>query len=401
MVTSLRLPEDLDFEFTCTTFDTHEEVTEKYPESVSILAKLHKLPFVTVHHRINAWELPVHFPSKKFDVIIWNHPHLGTEDFRLHRFLMAHFLSSASIVLAENDYSRICVSLVEGQELRWDLSGQAIKCGLKALAATPFDEHKFPGYICKRNKNGQSFKNIHTKKHMGYVMGSFVHRFVKSLDSERDEVVSADTENSVSFDTALNATIAKVRKLDLQGEEVMFDYNVYKNKDKRKGFSKLITQNTVFKCPECLKNFGSYRGAGQHYHQIHVLMQGEEEGDSNGDPLKCSHDSCSIRVFNRRKDLEQHILSKHFDIKQDSEWQKIAKDYASKEDSNGKEYAFVPCDVCGQAVSAAPGGMQVHLESLKPLIGMKMSCPLECGTKTFLEIRALEQHFRTCLVRNR
>jgi hypothetical protein len=37
---------------------------------------------VTVQHRINAWTLLEHYPDKRFDLVVWNHPHLGVEDFR-------------------------------------------------------------------------------------------------------------------------------------------------------------------------------------------------------------------------------------------------------------------------------------------------------------------------------
>lgn len=77
--------DDITFEYVCTSFDSYDEVVEKYPESRKILDTLSDLPNVTVMHGINAWELRKHFPNTKFDYIIWNHPHLGTENYRLHR----------------------------------------------------------------------------------------------------------------------------------------------------------------------------------------------------------------------------------------------------------------------------------------------------------------------------
>lgn len=80
---------------------------------------------MTVLHRINAMTLPAHFGSDPpFDVVIWNHPHLGLEDFRLHRLLLAHFFSSATAVLVP-ETGVVCVSVVNGQDTRWNLKGQA------------------------------------------------------------------------------------------------------------------------------------------------------------------------------------------------------------------------------------------------------------------------------------
>lgn len=79
---------------------------------------------MTVLHRINAWTLPEQFPDQRFDLVIWNHPHLGLEDFRLHRLLLAHFFDSAARVL-KAQHGAVAVSVVNGQEERWNIKGQA------------------------------------------------------------------------------------------------------------------------------------------------------------------------------------------------------------------------------------------------------------------------------------
>lgn len=109
----------------CTSFDDELELLDKYPETKHILAQLKRYPNVHVSlgsarfpsasmptcnlsqpplnsqvvHSVNAWELSQHFSGEKVSVVAWNHPHLGVEDFRLHRFLMAHFFHSVSEVL--------------------------------------------------------------------------------------------------------------------------------------------------------------------------------------------------------------------------------------------------------------------------------------------------------------
>lgn len=120
-----------------------------------------------VFHSINAWELRAHFPTRKFDAIVWNHPHLGVEDFRLHRFLMAHFLHSAMECRAPA--GTISVSLVQGQAQRWDLLGQAARVGLCEKHTSAFSPAAYPGYETRRNRTGNSFQNTQTQKHTGCV----------------------------------------------------------------------------------------------------------------------------------------------------------------------------------------------------------------------------------------
>ncbi|KAI8855259.1 hypothetical protein BC829DRAFT_428848, partial [Chytridium lagenaria] len=181
-----------------TSFDTRDQLLGKYPESRDIIAGLEKFSKnVFVMHGINAWELASQFkpcgsdrPNWKngqredgtvgFDAIVWNHPHLGTEDFRLHRFLMAHFFKSVSDVLRKPSdidgegpaemSSRtggcVVVSLVRGQETRWNLVQEAIRSDLGLTSESPFlfEEGDWEGYVVKRNKHGKSFKNENTRK---------------------------------------------------------------------------------------------------------------------------------------------------------------------------------------------------------------------------------------------
>ena len=83
------------FDWTCTSFDGREELLGKYPECEKILPAIEKCDGFRVKHDVNAWELENSFPKQKFDIVLWNHPHLGTEDFNLHRFLLTHFMDSA------------------------------------------------------------------------------------------------------------------------------------------------------------------------------------------------------------------------------------------------------------------------------------------------------------------
>lgn len=66
----------------CTSFDSREELLSKYHDCPGIFKQLEAYQNVVVEHGINAWELPEQYPGQSFDAIVWNHPHLGVEDFR-------------------------------------------------------------------------------------------------------------------------------------------------------------------------------------------------------------------------------------------------------------------------------------------------------------------------------
>ena len=405
-------------ELIITSFDTYEELIEKYPESVHIIEKLNKFSQVRVLHRINAWELKKHFGATYpdgFDVIYWNHPHLGTENFRLHNFLMAHFLNSARSMLRTNYLMKgsVIISLVEGQETRWKLVEAAAKQSLALEEFLSFDEKDYPGYECKRNKNGQTFKNDHTKKHVGTAMRSFVYRF-------HPNVTPVET-NTASIDESIDETVEMIKSVIVSTEPETLPtirqvYDPMKARD-RKWRKQIAQQRTgiEWQCPECEKTFTWFGGCHNHYHVIHELGMYKPETQIYHCEL------CPKKQFTRKDDFEQHLFVKHEQLsaeEQEAIWsnQNGNVDVLREMHVNGTDessaQSYIPCPTCGQAVmdlvrDGVDYGMSLHLESLKPLIGMKMNCPLKqkldadgrpiCqSTRTFIDHRALEQHFRQC-----
>jgi hypothetical protein len=360
----------------CTSFDSYEQVCEKYPESKQILKKLnhpmnHSKLNVSVMHQVNAWELKKSFDFT-FDIILWNHPHLGTENFKVHRFLMAHFFNSASTMLSDSTKnSRIYLTLVEGQDDRWNIIDEAKKSHIGLLKVKSFPENEFPGYVAKRNKNGKSFKSVHTKNHTENDMKSFTYQFTRGDDYNLcDEA------------------------------KVLLSYNLQE-------LPQSSQPETLFPCSECTKSFLSARGLKQHKHMVHELkLFGEIIG------LKCPFETCKHRVFQRNEDFEQHNISKHSKIESLDYWNDaLNTTTVTTNDHLGRivikkelveqvgEYKYIPCHVCGQAVLNESNGYDLHLESLKPIVGLQMKCPLRtnsCEAKTFVERRALEQHYIRC-----
>ena len=390
-----------------TSFDSHQELLAKYPESESILNRLSKYPRVSIEHCVNAWELERHF-EHSFDIIIWNHPHLHREDFRLHRFLLAHFLNSATKRL--NPESKLCISLVDGQETRWQLVEQAHRFNLELSQMMPLLESDFPGYICKRNNTGKSFKNEKTlKQHCNSSMNSFVYQFKYRDAAFATPLPAIDTLNlserlKISNDEAHQIAKAELKTIvqwnPLDDKKQKTQAKEQKHNRKQDGPSSHVEKRSVlYQCPDCTKTVPTMRGIRQHHHMIHVLKLMPSPTELT-ESIVC--ELCDGRKFARDIDFKTHCIQKHSTLT--TEDQKILG--INESDANCSEsrndYKYYPCDVCGQSVmdsGDSNDGMLVHLESLKPLIGQIMRCPLSACIsvkKSFLEHRALEQHYRMC-----
>lgn len=95
----------------CTSFDSRAQLLEKYQDFQDIERELLGLG-ADLKHGVNAWSLSETF-TLQFDFIVWNHPHLGTEDFRLHRFwLLIQVLDGAlfCVVCIRSDARRMCLA---------------------------------------------------------------------------------------------------------------------------------------------------------------------------------------------------------------------------------------------------------------------------------------------------
>ncbi|KAH6562069.1 hypothetical protein BASA50_004197 [Batrachochytrium salamandrivorans] len=503
-----------------TSFDSRQQLLAKYGDSKDILAALDDpryKGFVDVMHGINAWDLSAHFSATVlggFDLILWNHPHLGTEDFRLHRFLMAHFFHSVSQVLrptSENGSTlppssslsssskksmhgrdksggQVRVSLVQGQEVRWDLVRQAQRSHLVLESIAWFDESIWPGYVVKRNKHGGSFKNEHTRRHVHTAMKSCYFTFefgdvgidpeifpevhqkvlstlghvsVQGLLSPDNSLGAADTHqvpdrhpDLVSHYNPEPSSIAVLGKdlLDLTletpaGADIVDDMNSRNDPAICEVALATTTRSTVFSirtsqskkkgaviqpaalskkqlrlasvpgdlvCPHCSKRLTSARAYTQHVHMVHKLhLFGIDWEPVRAHILSC--DQCP-KTFAASVDLWQHRINKHTTIKptdlpdvmesshlvgdhpntpsQDTTSNSISTAERKTDDVLDHDYDYVPCDICGQAVVRREWGILLHLESLKPAVGLDMCCPL-CP-KTFIEQRALYQHYKFC-----
>ncbi|KAI9003136.1 hypothetical protein BC832DRAFT_593219 [Gaertneriomyces semiglobifer] len=404
--------------------NAHAGTSQKYPESKEILDVLESSRFaserVKVMHGVNAWELQSQFGAiEKFDVIVWNHPHLGTEDFRLHRFLMAHFFQSVASVLNPNSpLSSVCVSLVEGQETRWDIVAQGARANLGLKQIALFDETLWPGYVVKRNKHGGSFKNMHTKKHTQSDMKSHLFRFgfgqalidwtgLESAAIDRNILASKSKlipEHGGGRDVDshdIGETLGEaVQKIQRTLDSTPCSPNTVKPMKSNRKSRRLAAIPADLVCPHCSKQLTSARGWTQHVHMVHTLQQfGEGWVPDRARTIRCTFADCE-KTFADEGGRWQHEINKHSSL-EPGELPAATEQLAGNgsHSADGDDYDYVPCDVCGQAVVKRDWGMTLHLETLKPAVGLDMRCPLceAAGVNsTFIESRALFQHYKFC-----
>ena len=321
--------------FVCLEPSLVKELVEKYPEAVGILSRLRDFgDMVEVRFSVDALCLES-FGDSRWDVVAWNHPHLGTEDLKLHGYLLAHFFDTAARSLRRN--GRVVLALLEGQEARWELAKHAAAQGFKVHKAVPFETSSFPGYECKRNSTGKSFKNLHVQKATAAPMLSRLYHLLHVESGLTEFFEGADVTAPVAHNTA-NA-IAE----------------------------------TSLACNHCGKVFSTCQGLKTHVRQVHELKK-------YGDRASVEHKCECGRAFRDAEALSQHKRAAHNN-----------NHGAAQGGSRRQGYSYRSCEVCGMSLALGTS-MAAHLEALRP-VDRRVFCA--CG-RSFPEPRALEQHLRTC-----
>ncbi|CAE7465714.1 ZNF699 [Symbiodinium natans] len=345
----LHLPPDIcrNLRITATCYETYPELVEKYPEAAGILSRLRAFEeWVEVRFAVDALRLAECFKGK-WDVVAWNHPHLGTEDLKLHGYLMAHFLNEAVRSLRPNGV--VVLALLEGQEKRWELLRHASTQGFDVREAGPFETAAFPGYECKRNSSGKSFKNSHVQRTTKAPMESWLyHLHLGALDS-RDSREAEELELQAAPEAARPSRQSRP--------------------------SHKPESSAVLRCTECGKVFSCTQGLKTHVRQVHEL----KKYDRSRGILSCQ--TCG-RAFQDSEALTQHNLAAHSGDSVGRSRPKVGYGYDGHR----------ACQVCGMMLPFGTSNA-AHLQALRPAVDLPVSCP--CG-RSFVEPRALEQHQRFC-----
>lgn len=383
----------------CTSFDSRDELLRKYPEFASIEARLRRFDEarVQLRHNVNAWAIGESFGADvRFDVVAWNHPHLGVESFKLHRFLMAHFFDSARAALSAAPAAAVVVSLVDGQAERWSLAEQAQDRGFALALADAFHEQHYPGYICKRNNTAESFKNAHTQERMQSSMLSTTFRFTRRAGPVQHAVPQLPDYAGDALMTTVPADIAEAEAAAASASSSSSSSSTAAPAPPQRPRKKPLEEEKPFQCQQCSRRFRNQLGVDGHTYEMHVLKKGGEQWT----PESAASVSCPVcaKQFRNAEAAWQHAVSRHTPPLALEEVGELlsgaamatAKAAAAAADTSSD---FFPCPVCGQAVPRQ-WGIEQHEESLKPLVGLYARCRY-CD-KSFIEHRALMQHANFC-----
>ena len=299
-----------------------------------------------------------------FDEVIFNHPHLGTENASLHNKFLSHFFHSCVNHWLSTD-GMLHLSLATGQCERWQTLEAASSQGLKLFHRAPFQSPKpnlsAQTFTPRRHQSGKSF----------------------STRTEGSEIFSFVTVHQ-SLDFNLEASWFLVSKEQSTSSS-------HKNKN--------LFLGEIFICQYCDKCFKEDRSRKNHVVSMHMDSSGNINDTKSNEKLECT--ICkegpykSFRIFSSREALDDHVRAKHtlhVDIKPD--WIGAEKvGFAHELNEFGK------CSICNFLYTPSCGKLE-HENDFVPTQKeneLSMTC-LHCN-KTFREKRALLQHENFCLVR--
>lgn len=377
---------DASFQLTATSYDTYDELVEKYPEFPRICAQLEELG-VLVLHRVDATNLRESLiaaggPHLRFDTIVFNHPHCGEENIQRHQSLLSHFYTSALQVLhgSEDDLeSELFLALAEGQSERWQAVERGSLAGYRLCRKiSDVDNNETFGlsYERKRHQNGKSF-------HQVTLRGETKMQTSTLLIFRRQNCVQPAMTDVREADVSLPLLLTSMPR-------------------KRKAESELPLE---FGCTLCTRSFKSAQGLRTHIHMVHEL---------DGEMTTVAQLPCNFceRVFKKEEDKRQHQLAKHGKdplIKPDwyKKQQKIdgavlitaARSELSASAATATSAPVEPhtCSICHFSFASAVE-FDAHWYNLQPRAALKRKC-LICN-REFDEERALRQHQNFCEVRS-
>lgn len=389
-------PSSCALELTATSYDTYEELVDKYPESARICSQLETLG-ARVLHRVDATNLRVSVANalalketsdsdsstnETFDLVVFNHPHCGEENIRRHQSLLSHFYSSALDLLRVVDQAdqiregEIHLTLAEGQPERWEAVPRALRAGLRLVRRIDDvdNDAQLGGveYDRKRHQNGKSFHRVllHGEK---LQQQSTLLIFSPATDK-------SDSAGSIEPTEAPKTTEKSLSR-------------------KRKAEASVVHE---FACTACEKSFKTAQGLKTHVHMVHEL--GESDGKKKRVLLPCG--VCD-RTFKNEEAQQQHRLAKHgkhqliqpdwFQSEQQAPESAVSTSTAPASESSTEPIANstseLTCSICDMKFPSQDA-LQQHWQHLAPNSAVKLTCE-DCD-KSFDQMRALLQHQNFC-----
>ena len=342
---------------------------------------------ICVRHGVNALALPFYFPKFNgssslkeasnnlhvqqpqhrhvFDHVLFNHPHLGTENAKLHHYFLCHLFHSVTQVLKQptphppstikevkddnrrySSLSRVYITLARGQYERWRCEHAASLHGFVLLHRCSFTS---PLLNSTTNSGGGSSSSYETRRHQS---GKAFGKRVEGSETFTFGLLCVGRSVSVSVDGSESESDKKVFVSNDGGAAYALPWQVEScenaacssnNEDNKQSQTPQAKASPTFVCNVCSKSFREARSLKNHqtsccstkYRRAATFtcQQCEENGTS--------------RIFSSRDALSSHVLAKHSgahtDIKPD--WYVVADDVNNKQDQND---VVGTCDICKQ-----------------------------------------------------
>lgn len=315
----------------------------------------------------------------KSNVLIFNHPHLGTEDARLHSHFLCHLFHSVhNVWLAK--LGVFYLTLAKDQFERWNCIDAASRHGMELLnrylfVPCPADITN-PYYKERRHQSGKSFANR--------TSGSETFAFIR-------------TQEKSDFVVAHFPSLPWFAKKGIDAESVST-------------MQLKPTDNTSFPCPHCDRSFREERSLKKHIQSKHLAISDNHKRKRTGHdevPLTCTYceettlaakESTRQRAFANEDALEAHIQAKHKAIHTTilPHWAEANKSVRS---ASCSVKLFGACHICGKEFFSH-ADKQVHIEEFVPSQSHAGIFICRFCTKTFPQSRAQLQHENVCIKRS-
>jgi 25S rRNA (uracil2634-N3)-methyltransferase len=399
-----------------TSYDSLAQLQAKYhPEIHTTLSRLGKHGFVKVAHEVDATrdlraQLSVLCMEHGaiFDVVIFNFPHLGVEDARMHRSMLAHMMSCVRAVLREPD-GCFFLTLANAQAERWHMLEMAQRNGLVLTDTLAFKESDWPGYNIKRHQSAKSFRN--RVSDCSFFVFSRADWVVASSSSSSSSSES-ESEGSVPrapksfFHSLLLAPPASASSsppevnpalgpLEEEGKRRKTDIAPGSKKTPRPFIATTdpflsVQPDGSFQCLACSgKAFATDRAARTHIYSVHVLSAPSSAAE--GECGECG------RTFGGAEALRQHSMAvhgKHGPVR--PYWASASASASVPASASGG--GECECDVCGLPFPS-PELLREHerhsARGFAPRDRVE-ECTCPGCSRGFTDERALLQHLNHC-----
>jgi uncharacterized C2H2 Zn-finger protein len=358
-----------------TGIDSIDELTEKYRDSQFLLKRLISLNgcnnlSVMMRHQVNA----VLVDSDADDAmppahhVIFNHPHLGTENAALHSRFLCHLFHAVSKAWLQQG-GLFHLTLVKGQSERWECQRAADRAGMVLVDQSTFRPIPIsdPYFQHRRHQTGKSFESRAR-------CGSETLTFARKQD---EELCKGD----------LSARLLWYRAVE--------------------------TNEKVFDCPHCDRTFKEERSVKNHIKSKHATEKkrkrdadGDADADADADSFLCSPCRPEPRAFESPQALEDHIRAKHSALHTDiaPDWYRKAPETETAS-SVMDSIDFGKCEVCGLAYRSQAEEAEHSKEfipEVTPVPEDDSNVAFKCSfcSKSFREKRAKLQHENICSARS-